>query len=84
MLRASLSIDARGGHMHPEDIKAGLRKRGNSLSAIARSLGVNRAAVSQALHAPTSRRIDEAIARALGLPLRSVWPGRYPARRARR
>ena len=54
--------------MHPAHNIAALRVRGTSCNAIARQLGVSRAAVSMVINHPNnrSRRIERAIADALG------------------
>lgn len=64
-------------HKH-EDIKSALRLRGVSLAQIARSLEVAPASVStvcKGLH--RSKRIEAAIAAALGWPVEEVFPERY-------
>lgn len=63
--------------MHPEDIKAELRKKQSSLSAIARSLHVYPSAVSAVIRYKRSRRIERAIAKALGTQPGNLWPERY-------
>ena len=65
--------------MHREDIKAGLRKAGFTLSAIARELGVTTTTISKIVKGScTSRRIEEAIAAKLDLPVEVVFPEKYP------
>ncbi|WP_369827466.1 transcriptional regulator [Caulobacter sp. FWC2] len=62
-------------------IKASLQLRGTSLSAIARQLEVRASTVttvSQGLR--RSERIESAIAGALGLAPRDLWPERYQQR----
>lgn len=59
-----------------EAIKAGLRLRGLSLSQIARSLGLSRAAVHHAKHRHYPR-VEQAIATALGTNPNRLWPERY-------
>ncbi len=64
--------------MHPEDIKAGLRKRGVTCADIARDLGITRNAVSLVVHNhATSRPVAERIAAILGRSPDAIWPGRY-------
>ncbi|MEM6839671.1 MAG: helix-turn-helix domain-containing protein [Cyanobacteria bacterium P01_C01_bin.120] len=64
--------------MHPEDIKATLRKRGTSFAQIARDLSVDRSTVTNAVKGVhRSRRIEKAVAEALGKELREVFPSRY-------
>lgn len=64
---------------HPERIKYELRMKGSSLAVVARELGVTRAAVSMSIKddARRSRRIEAAVAAALGVRPRTIWPDRY-------
>lgn len=65
--------------MHPEDIKAAIRKKSSSQAAISRKLGVSGMAVN---HVVTGRQKSERIARLIceitGLPASQLWPGKYP------
>lgn len=62
-----------------ERVKAGLRLHGSSLAIIARELGVAPTTVSIVSQGyRRSRRIEAAIASALGLQPEAVWPERYP------
>lgn len=63
---------------HHEDIKAELRKRGGSLADIARQEGVSRSALSRITRKGRSRRLEKAIAQALGIQPEEIWPSRYP------
>lgn len=64
--------------MHPEDIKAAIRKAGSSQKRIAKRLGVSETTVSNVIKGRvTSRRIAEEIARITKLKLSQLWPGRY-------
>lgn len=53
-----------------------LRLRGDSLSAIARRIGVSHQAVSTALMSP-SKDIEQAIAEAIGLTPEQLFPERF-------
>lgn len=71
--------------MHPADITAALKKRGSSQSAVARSVrGRSGNAVTPgAVHLvvkgqSTSRTIALGIAKAAGIPVGELWPGKYP------
>ncbi len=72
--------------MHPEDIKAAIRKRGHTLASVAASLrarsqdaSVTRGAVTRVVQGEVkSRRIAQEIARITGCPVRELWPGKYP------
>lgn len=64
--------------MHPEDIKAALRKRGHTQTDIARRLHVAPASVHHVVAGRyASQRIAKAIAQATDLSLDDLWPGRY-------
>lgn len=71
--------------MHPEDIKAAIRKRGSSLAALARAQelegkpAITIQALSQALHARVSARCEDIIADFLEVPPSAIWPSRYRA-----
>lgn len=70
--------------MHPEDIKAALRKRGSSQASIARELGVAITSVHNVIHgACKSNRIAGAISRIVGVDRAELWPGRYATRNER-
>ncbi len=61
--------------MHPELITAQLRICGQSSAHIAQRLGVSRALVSRVIRGSRSNaRVQRAIARALALPVRSIFP----------
>lgn len=68
--------------MNPHDrriwVCAELRRRGSSLTAIGRRLGVSQQAVSQALMIPSSR-LEQAIADELGVAVQSLFPERFGA-----
>lgn len=72
--------------MHPEDIKAQIRKRGTTPAQIARDLAVSQSAVSLVIAGTAvSARIRERISLVTGLPVSALWPShstRYLARRA--
>lgn len=63
--------------MHPEDIKAAVRKTGSTLAALARKNGVSRQAMSLALQARVSSKAERIIADFLGLHPMKIWPSRY-------
>jgi lambda repressor-like predicted transcriptional regulator len=73
--------------MHPEDIKAAIRKRGHTLATVAQRAGKVKAprdsvptasAVSRVLHGQfQSRRIAQCISELIGVPLEQLWPGKY-------
>lgn len=63
----------RPGALHPEDIKAEIRKRCGSLAELARKHGVSQSVVQTALRRPqpTGNRI---VAAALGRSVHEIWP----------
>lgn len=70
-------------HNDRESIKQALRDRGTNLAQIARRLGVRNSAMTQALDGYNrSRRIESAIATALGTTPEALWPERYPSQEA--
>lgn len=61
--------------MHPADITATLRKAGSSQAKVARKLGITRTTVSQVVRGTgKSRRVQQAISRASGVPVTTLWP----------
>lgn len=65
--------------MHPEDIKAEVRKRGSNLSALAFAADMNKQTLSLALTARVSAKAEQVIANFLDLPAAQIWPSRYGA-----
>lgn len=67
--------------MHPEDIKAALRKRGASQAKVARELSVAITSVHNVIHgACKSDRIARKISEIVGVDRADLWPGRYETR----
>lgn len=68
---------------HPEDVKAAVRKtRFGSLAALSEAYGLPRHSCAHACHEPNFNG-EMAIAEALGLSPRRIWPSRYESRRPR-
>lgn len=64
--------------MHPEDIKAALRKKGSSQTDVARRLQVSQATVHLVIHGRgTSKRVASEIAEITGVPLKTLFPNKY-------
>jgi lambda repressor-like predicted transcriptional regulator len=64
--------------MHPEDIKAALKKKGSSQVKVARTLKLSRSAVAHVIEGRSkSRRIADEISRVTGIPIDELWPGKY-------
>lgn len=64
--------------MHQEDIKAELRKKGYTLSAVAAECGVSRSMVTHVINGyAKSAHIQMLIARIIGLDIDSIWPPQH-------
>lgn len=64
--------------MHPEQIKAAIRMKGTTPSAIAVELGVSSNSVSHVIHGRgTSARVARCISNVTGLSVHILWPGKY-------
>lgn len=64
--------------MHPEQIKAAIRMKGTTPSAIADDLEISRTTVSHVIRGTgTSERVAQRIAEVTGLSLKELWPGKY-------
>jgi Ner family transcriptional regulator len=64
--------------LHPEDLKAEIRKRYGSLATLARYLGCSRSTLSAVIRSPgKSAPLERKIARALHKPPQEIWPGRW-------
>lgn len=63
--------------MEPEDIKAAIRKRGSTVSDLAKANGVSKQALALAMQARVSERCDRIIAEFLERPASDIWPTRY-------
>ena len=71
--------------MHPEQIKASIRMKGTTPSALADSMCRSRMLVSNVIHGrAVSRPVAEKIAKLLGCKLEQLWPGKYKAITAKR
>lgn len=64
--------------LHPEDIKAKIRKKGATLASIGRSAGIDRRNMTNALVLP-HKAAEAAIASFLDIPAYRIWPSRYHA-----
>ena len=64
--------------MHPEEIKAAIRMKGTTPSAIADALQISRMTVSHVIHGRgVSSRIAQRISEITGIPVDLMWPGVY-------
>ncbi|MXV43938.1 transcriptional regulator [Saccharibacter sp. 17.LH.SD] len=64
--------------MHPEDIRAILRKRYGSMAALGRLWGVSRTAIPNTINQPGySVPMEGRLAHELGSPAHEIWPDRY-------
>lgn len=64
--------------MHQQLVIANLKCKGSSLAAVARDLDLAYSTVYSVLVGQRSKRVEAAIAAALGLPVHEVFPNRYP------
>ena len=62
--------------MHPEDIKAAVRKKGVTLADVARDAGMKGASLRIALTLPRADA-ERAIAAVLDVHPKTIWPSRY-------
>lgn len=70
--------------MHPEDIKAALRKAGVTQAALADELQVARSSVAQAISGSIrSTRIQTRIAEIIDRSVKEIWPSQIVLRRSR-
>ena len=68
--------EVRDRDMHPEDIKAAVRKRGATLASLARKLGISRQSMTITLIKPSARN-ESISARTIGVHPSAIWPSRY-------
>ena len=65
--------------MHPEEIKAALRIKGVTLTALAAKLDLSRSMVTQVIHGyARSKKVEELIAQILGKPVTAIWAAPKP------
>jgi Ner family transcriptional regulator len=62
---------------HSEDVKAAIRKRGSTLTALAKSNGITLQALSRAILERSSARAENIIAEFIGVHPMQIWPSRY-------
>lgn len=63
--------------MHPEDIKAAIRKRGATLEKLGKKVGLSAQSLSRAIHSRTSAKAERTISDFLGIAPQKIWPSRY-------
>jgi len=77
--------EALSEQMHPEQIKAHLRMKGTTPTALADELGVARSSMSLVISGKTvSQRIRTGIAEVIGIPVDVLWPPSKPVLRRSR
>ena len=65
--------------IHPEEIKAALRIKGITLTAIARELGLSRSMVTHVIYGnERSQRVEKRIAQVIGKPVSAIWANHRP------
>jgi lambda repressor-like predicted transcriptional regulator len=68
--------------MHPEEIKAALRMKGVTLTALADDVGVSRSMVTHVIHGyARSAHVMERIAKIVGKPVGAIWAQPKPVLR---
>ncbi|GKT20034.1 helix-turn-helix domain-containing protein [Acidovorax sp. SUPP2522] len=71
--------------MHPEEIKAAIRMKGTTPTALADELKVSRSMVSHVINGKAkSARIATRIVQVIGLPADKIWPTKAAAPKLRR
>lgn len=66
--------------MHAEQIKAAIRMKGTTPSAIADELGLSRSTVSQVINGRgISARVSQKISEVVGLPIAEIWTQQPPS-----
>ena len=71
--------------MHPEEIKAALRIKGVTLTALAQELSLSRSMVTQVIYGyARSRRVEERIGQILGKAVSAIWVTHKPSLRRTR
>lgn len=63
--------------MHPEDIKAAIRKRGWTLKELAEANGMAKQNIALAIRQRVSEPAEEVIASFLDMDPREIWPSRF-------
>lgn len=64
---------------HPEDVKAALRKKGTTLTALSLQNGFSECLVRRVIGSGRSARVQAIIADILGTKPQAIWPSRYNA-----
>ncbi|PCJ01954.1 MAG: DNA-binding protein [Alphaproteobacteria bacterium] len=62
--------------MHPEDIKAAIRKRGTTMKELSLGWGFSESAISKSLTDPMPY-VEPKTAKFIGKKLYQIWPDRY-------
>ncbi|GKS97004.1 helix-turn-helix domain-containing protein [Acidovorax sp. SUPP2825] len=71
--------------MHPEEIKAAIRMKGTTPTALAEELKVSRSMVSHVINGKAkSARIATRIVQVIGLPADKIWPTKAAGPKLRR
>lgn len=68
--------------MHPEDIKAEIKKAGFTMTSLAQKHGIKHGStLNQVFHNPNYPKAERIISEAIGLPISEIWPSRYQLRK---
>lgn len=68
---------------HPEDVKAAIRKQGETIASLARRAGLSKQVVSAAIQSRSSERAERIVAQCIGVSASKIWPSRYRANGSR-
>jgi len=67
--------------MHPEDIKAEIKKAGFSMTSLAKKHGIKYGStLNQVFHNPNYPKAEKIISEAIGIPAEIIWPSRHRKR----
>jgi len=62
--------------MHVEDIKAAIRKKGQTIVGLSKEFGYHRSAISKTLRQPWPE-VEKRLSEFLGIPVSTLFPARY-------
>ena len=67
--------------MHPEDIKAEIKKAGYTMTKLANENGIKYGStLNQVFINPNYPKAERIISQAIGIPVEKIWPSRSEAR----
>lgn len=67
--------------MHPEDIKAEIKKAGFTMTSLAKKHGIRHGStLNQVFYNPNYPKAERIISEAIGIPIDEIWPSRKSKR----